>query len=360
MPNIPYTLNEFTIYNYQGIKETTLKDLPSDASWIFITGENGIGKTSLLRAIAIGLYGDSYDEDSGKLQLLNKNRGSKIELRVKRNNKRFWVAQNDEYQKIKVPVIAYGPIRIPSGAQRSTTQSNIKSLFSSNGDLFDNFEFEIERLSYTSKDMFKEVTNFFLQLMDNIKEINVKDKKVVFIENDEPKVEKTSDQLASGNRMLLTWIGDMLIRLGYDEYDDLSQIEGIVIIDEFDLHLHPKWQKRLPKLLSQQFPKVQFIASTHSPIPLLGAVENTVVIKVDRSKEGGIVVKRWDDKIPVNRLLPNAIFDSPIFNLEDLISSSISRDDLSKILTEDNFAEALFNFMLKEKVDKLKKKEDNE
>ncbi|MCH7478805.1 MAG: AAA family ATPase [SAR324 cluster bacterium] len=44
-------------------------------------------------------------------------------------------------------------------------------------------------------------------------------------------------------------------------------IRGIVIIDEFEQHLHPSWQRQILLLLSEQFPKVQFIATSHSPLP---------------------------------------------------------------------------------------------
>lgn len=51
---------------------------------------------------------------------------------------------------------------------------------------------------------------------------------------------------------------------------DLSNIKGVVVIDEIELHLHPSTQAEiLPKLI-KLFPKVQFIITTHSPLFLLG------------------------------------------------------------------------------------------
>ena len=51
---------------------------------------------------------------------------------------------------------------------------------------------------------------------------------------------------------------------------DLSQITGLIVIDEIDTHLHPTLQHEvLPELISL-FPKVQFIVSSHSPLFLLG------------------------------------------------------------------------------------------
>ena len=48
------------------------------------------------------------------------------------------------------------------------------------------------------------------------------------------------------------------------------------MIDELDLHLHPQWQRTIVESLRTAFPKIQFIASTHSPIPLLGAPNNSI------------------------------------------------------------------------------------
>lgn len=111
-------------------------------------------------------------------------------------------------------------------------------------------------------------------------------------------------------------IGDMLIRF-YKQQPEIIEpkdFTGIVIIDELDLHFHPKWQRKLPILLSSIFPKIQFIASTHSVIPFLGAPKNSVFLKVKRNKATGIKLERID--IEIKNLLPNSILTSPIFDLE--------------------------------------------
>ena len=45
----------------------------------------------------------------------------------------------------------------------------------------------------------------------------------------------------------------------------LKETSGLVLIDELDLHLHPKWQRRIIGDLKRIFPKIQFFATTHSP-----------------------------------------------------------------------------------------------
>ena len=53
-----YGLTRLYVSKYQGINELIVEQLPLNAQWIFLTGENGFGKTSILRAIAKGLVGD--------------------------------------------------------------------------------------------------------------------------------------------------------------------------------------------------------------------------------------------------------------------------------------------------------------
>ena len=50
--------------------------------------------------------------------------------------------------------------------------------------------------------------------------------------------------------------------------------EGIVLIDEIELHMHPSWQRKILGVLRQTFPNIQFIVTTHSPIVLSEANED--------------------------------------------------------------------------------------
>lgn len=63
-------------------------------------------------------------------------------------------------------------------------------------------------------------------------------------------------------------------------YEATNETTGIVLIDELDLHLHPKWQWKVIKALKETFPNVQFIATTHSPI-ILASCKNERVISID-------------------------------------------------------------------------------
>jgi len=74
-------------------------------------------------------------------------------------------------------------------------------------------------------------------------------------------------QLSSGEKMIFLIVADIARRLlilnkGNSNFEDQ---EGIVLIDEIGLHLHPKWQRQILPALHHVFPNVQFICTTHSP-----------------------------------------------------------------------------------------------
>jgi predicted ATP-binding protein involved in virulence len=89
------------------------------------------------------------------------------------------------------------------------------------------------------------------------------------------------DNLSAGQRMMLALVADLAIKavtqnaflLPADELgseDDplprvLKQTPGVVLIDELEVHLHPKWQRRVAKDLKETFPGIQFGCTSHSP-----------------------------------------------------------------------------------------------
>ena len=83
-------------------------------------------------------------------------------------------------------------------------------------------------------------------------------------------------QLSDGERGVLAMVLDLTRRLAQanPEMDDpATEAEAVVLIDEIELHLHPGWQRRIVRNLTQTFPKCQFIATTHSP-QVIGEVEH--------------------------------------------------------------------------------------
>jgi predicted ATP-binding protein involved in virulence len=87
-------------------------------------------------------------------------------------------------------------------------------------------------------------------------------------------------QLSDGEKCLLAMVGDVARRLAIanPRLDDPLAGEGVVLIDEIDLHLHPGWQRKVIPGLERAFPNCQFIVATHSPQVLSSAKDATVYL----------------------------------------------------------------------------------
>lgn len=87
----------------------------------------------------------------------------------------------------------------------------------------------------------------------------------------------TLDQMSDGYQAVLGIVADIAYRiviLNPNTEDALRITPGVVLIDEIDLHLHPKWQKKFLKILKEIFPKIQIIATTHSPFVIQSLISN--------------------------------------------------------------------------------------
>lgn len=86
-------------------------------------------------------------------------------------------------------------------------------------------------------------------------------------------------QLSDGERGILALVLDLTRRLAQANpnlTDPVSQAEAVVLIDEIDLHLHPKWQRQIVHKLTKTFPGCQFIATTHSP-QVIGEISHACI-----------------------------------------------------------------------------------
>ncbi len=86
--------------------------------------------------------------------------------------------------------------------------------------------------------------------------------------------------LSQGFQATIAWVADLIGQVFYDVGAPVAprDIEGLVLIDEIDLHLHPRWQAMLVPALKKTFPKVQFVATTHSPMVLPGLRREEVLV----------------------------------------------------------------------------------
>lgn len=346
--SLPCAIKQIYIENYQGIIKTGITAIPVDAQWIFLTGENNFGKTSVLQAIAIGLFG----KQDKKRILTEEACQIAIELKNQGENQITFVG---------IPqfthFVAYGPSRLDIQHQQAQNKISEKltrtyGLFNVDGILL-NIEYELLLWYLTNNPKYEIVKAIFLKLIPSLADIQIKNNtEVVYIERDRYNHDNvygpiSYEKLASGSKSLIAMIGDLLIRF-YEQQPQVIEphtLSGIVLIDELDLHFHPKWQRKLPMLLSEIFPQVQFIVSTHSVIPFLGAPKESVFLKVTRNKVAGIQLERIN--IEIKNLLPNTLLTSPIFDLDGEDIKSEHNENISEVRTEETYDEIQLNNEIK-------------
>jgi AAA15 family ATPase/GTPase len=103
--------------------------------------------------------------------------------------------------------------------------------------------------------------------------------------------------LSDGYRSTTIWVLDFIGWLLHAErLLGNPDIGGILIIDEIEQHLHPRWQRYIVQRLRQQFPKTQIIASTHTPLVAAGIadVDQSMLLKLERNEENEISLKVID------------------------------------------------------------------
>ena len=97
--------------------------------------------------------------------------------------------------------------------------------------------------------------------------------------------------IGDGYSATLTWVCDMLSwTLLAQKQSDSIEPRGIVLLDEIERHLHPAWQREIIDLLSRSFPHVQFIATTHAPLITTGTAALPKgccqLVRLEKSEDG--------------------------------------------------------------------------
>lgn len=104
--------------------------------------------------------------------------------------------------------------------------------------------------------------------------------------------------LSDGYKAFIGWVGDLIGHL-VDVVPAgmrLDQIAGIVLVDEIDLHLHPAWQREIVPVLGAAFPRIQFILSSHSPL-VASTVKRENVFVTQRAEDGTVTVGQLDEYV---------------------------------------------------------------
>jgi len=163
-----------------------------------------------------------------------------------------------------------------------------------------------------------EIKDVLINLLPEIDDIKVRR----FTERElEPRVEvKTPygwvmlEELSLGYKTLIAWMVDFASRM-FDHYPDspnpLTE-PAVVLVDEIDLHLHPKWQRTLMSYLSERFRNTQFIATAHSPLVVQAAQDANIVLL--RREDNEVLIENNVEAVRNWRV--DQILTSDLFGLE--------------------------------------------
>lgn len=308
------TISSIKLQNYKCFKDVEIRCHKGDgetSQWTILLGSNNTGKTNILRAIALtrpvprphpqgeenfvpAIWNNQHRRIS------HKRTETDITIEIALTDGRWWELKDypggassytiDKEQSY--PILGYGVSRYPSQSSGLSTGSSepCESLFSTNSRLM-NFEEWLLQLDYASRSqdeakkrlgkikevlcggIFPDITDFKFSTtpdLENIVEFKVQDGWFRYTD------------LGFGYQSTLSWVVDLCHNL-FELYPDAENpLEGqaTVLIDEIDLHLHPKWQREVTAYLSKSFPNVQFIATTHSPLVIQSMEEvNLYVLK---------------------------------------------------------------------------------
>lgn len=318
----------------------------------FLLGENGTGKSALLKAVALVTAGSSalgnllgvtddwvkngkqFCEIAATLTTA-KGEEREIKLRIEKGAQLGSVVEQNKSSLELIDnaisnaernyfVVGYGASRrlnrnaVSARSGHSEFSSpralNIQTLFDPDAALISLASWAMD-LDYSGdenglKTVKKALDNF---LVDNVKfkGIDKKKKELLF---STPDGAVPLNQLSDGYQNVAAWVGDLMYRINdnFTNFKDPLKARGLVLIDEIDLHLHPKWQRKLHTFLKTRLPNFQVIATTHSPLTAQQADEDELYALRRDGKKVELIPFRGAP----NKMLLHQILMSPVFGLE--------------------------------------------
>ncbi|MFZ3172179.1 MAG: AAA family ATPase [Carboxydocellales bacterium] len=225
---------------------------------------------------------------------------SEVNKVTKEISNKIYKAEDTE---IILPIVAYysaarlwsEPIQKSKNYQKETIRIKGYSRALSFGQSIDNVMKYIDILAHRANKNpddsaeFDAIMEALKKCLDNIVsnvkiDYDIKSAEIVVIHNENLKLHYS--QLSDGYRCMISLIADIAYKMSilnpHLKEFAIAETTGVVLIDELDLHLHPKWQRVVVNDLKKIFPKVQFIATTHSPF-IIQSLEDGELITLDRS-----------------------------------------------------------------------------
>lgn len=307
-PPSPFHWARIEIRRFRILKHLDLEREPANTDlgqWTLLIGDNGVGKTSFLQAIALAVGTlNQISPLAGWLSKIGvptagiKDSGGRTSVRTA-----LVGAIEVRGDEVNCPLWAYGSQRGsalggPDRAVELTREAPIDGLFDPDWRLI-HAETWLKNLKHAALEKNGEAMALFESIRDlltevlHLKRIEVSADGVRLFGEDGNGVPLS--QWSDGYLTTAGWILDLIARWTMHATlngipfgaDFCEQMTGLVLIDEIDLHLHPIWQTQIVRDLRRIFPRLSFIATTHNPLTLLGAEKGEIYV-LRRNSEGEI------------------------------------------------------------------------
>ena len=322
-------ISRVEIENFRGIRRLGF-DLGAGtagaAGWTTLIGENGVGKTSVLQALAIALMGEerarSLGSDATPADLLRRgSRNGSIRVFFAADSEPIEVHLSSERiefgestRRPRMIVLGFGSSRwLPRPGALTADHGEfirVANLFNPFVPLSDTLRW----LATLADRDFRRTEAALLRLLRldaGERLTRIEGRVLVRRQGQRAQRALPLQQLSDGYQTVLAMVGDIMELLSPKRLD-MAAAEGVVLVDELEAHLHPRWKMQIVSRLRTAFPGLQFVTSTHDPLCLRGLHEGEVVLLL-RDRRGEIVAT---SELPsVEALRVDQLLTSPYFGL---------------------------------------------